>query len=215
MLHVKREDEMTTRERILFMLKRQGTMTAREMTAELELTGMAIRRHLTALEQDGLIEVREARATAGRPSSVYHLTARGDGFFPKSYPSLTLELLEELTESAGEGIVDTLFESRRDKLLWSKLPQMEGQDLAGRVEELARIQNANGYMADASREEDGSYVLTELNCPIVQVASVYRQACRCELDLFRSLLQADVERTECYAEGGKKCTYQIREAAGN
>lgn len=91
---------------------------------------------------------------------------------------------------------------------------MEGQDLAGRVEELARIQNANGYMADASREEDGTYVLTELNCPIVQVASVYKQACRCELELFRSLLQADVERTECYADGGKKCTYQIREALG-
>ncbi|EAU0476121.1 winged helix-turn-helix transcriptional regulator [Paenibacillus sp. UMB7766-LJ446] len=215
MLIVKREEERTTRERILFMLKQQGTMTAREMTAELGLTGMAIRRHLTALEQDGWIEVREARATAGRPSSVYHLTVRGDNFFPKSYSSLTLELLEELSDSAGSGVVDALFESRRDKLLRSGLPQMKGQDLAGRVEELARIQNANGYMADASTEEDGTYVLTELNCPIVQVASVYKQACRCELELFRSLLQADVERTECYADGGKKCTYQIREAAGN
>ncbi len=215
MLHVKREDEMTTRERILFMLKRQGTLTAREITAELGLTGMAIRRHLTSLEQEGLIEVHEARATAGRPSSVYHLTGLGDNFFPKSYPSLTLELLEELSESAGSGIVDTLFESRRDKLLRNGLPQMEGQDLAGRVEELARIQNNNGYMADASQEDDGTYVITELNCPIVQVASVYKQACRCELELFRSLLKADVERTECYADGGKKCTYQIREASGN
>lgn len=211
---MKHENEMTTRERILFMLKRQGTLTAREMTAELGLTGMAIRRHLSALEQDGLIEVREARATAGRPSSVYHLTARGDGFFPKSYPALTLELLDELNESVGGDIIDTLFESRRDKLLRSGMPQMEGRDLAGRVEELARIQNANGYMADSSAEEDGTYVITELNCPIVQVASVHKQACRCELELFRSLLQADVERTECYADGGKKCTYRVREASG-
>lgn len=81
MLIVKREEERTTRERILFMLKQQGTLTAREMTADLGLTGMAIRRHLTALEQDGWIEVREARATAGRPSSVYQLTVRGDSFF--------------------------------------------------------------------------------------------------------------------------------------
>ena len=65
MLIVKREEERTTRERILFMLKQQGTLTAREMTADLGLTGMAIRRHLTALEQDGWIEVRECR-TIGR-----------------------------------------------------------------------------------------------------------------------------------------------------
>ncbi len=214
MLNMKREEERTTRERILFMLKQQGTMTAREITAELGLTGMAIRRHLTALEQEGWIEVREARATAGRPSSVYHLTDRGDNYFPKSYSSLTLELLDELSDTAGNGVVDALFEGRRDKLLRSGLPQMEGHDLAGRVEELARIQNANGYMADASIEEDGTYVITELNCPIVQVASVYKQACRCELELFRSLLQADVERTECYADGGKKCKYQIREVSG-
>lgn len=101
MLIVKREEERTTRERILFMLKQQGTLTAREMTADLGLTGMAIRRHLTALEQDGWIEVREARATAGRPSSVYQLTVRGDSFFQNHIRPLRWNFLKNCLTQPG------------------------------------------------------------------------------------------------------------------
>jgi predicted ArsR family transcriptional regulator len=68
-------------------------------------------------------------------------------------------------------------------------------------------------MVDYQKVTDEEYVLEELNCPISQVANRYQHACRCELDLFQSLLEADVERTECLAKGDKKCVYRIRKQA--
>jgi predicted ArsR family transcriptional regulator len=88
---------------------------------------------------------------------------------------------------------------------------MEGKELVDRVAELAEIQNANGYMVQWEQASDGQYVFTEFNCPIAQVAKQYNEACRCELALFKNLLGAEVECTECLTKGGSKCTYIIKE----
>lgn len=64
-------------------------------------------------------------------------------------------------------------------------------------------------MAEWNREEDGSYVIREYNCPIRQVATQYRKACQCEHSLFEELLDAKVTRNECMAEGGHCCRYAI------
>ncbi|MNG33156.1 hypothetical protein D3C84_1193390 [compost metagenome] len=68
-------------------------------------------------------------------------------------------------------------------------------------------------MVEIEPAEAGGYQLHEFNCPIAQVAKPYQQACTCELQLFEELLQARVERTECLAKGGAKCTYAIANAA--
>lgn len=65
-----------------------------------------------------------------------------------------------------------------------------------------------------SAEENGTYRLHEYNCPIAQVANRYRQACHCEKQLFETLLDASVERTECLADGGARCTYAIKPKGG-
>ena len=72
-----------------------------------------------------------------------------------------------------------------------------------------------GYMAEVEDGADAGeeFVLHEYNCPIAQVAGRYQQACQCELALFRELLGTKVERTECLAKGGGKCTYRIGSAS--
>lgn len=205
------QKEMSTRQRVLHMLKVQGPLSAREITAELGITEMAVRRHLATLERDGNIAPSEIRQTAGRPSAVFGLTELGEGLFPKTYPKVTLDLLGELAEESGEEMIDLLFERRRNKLHKRYVSEMEGKDLAGKVQSLAQIQNDNGYMTELTQVEDG-YVLKEYNCPISEVAGVYGQACRCELELFESLLQVPISRTECLAKGGRCCTYNIQSA---
>ncbi|MFD2703420.1 helix-turn-helix transcriptional regulator [Paenibacillus shunpengii] len=200
--------EKSTRQRILHMLKVQGPLSAREITAELGITEMAVRRHLATLEKDGHIATSEIRQTAGRPSAVFGLTDSGEGLFPKTYPKVTLDLLGELAEESGEEMIDLLFERRRNKLHQRYASEMKGKDLAGRVQSLARIQNDNGYMTELMEVEEG-FVLKEYNCPISEVADAYGQACRCELELFQSLLEVSVSRTECLAKGGRCCTYKI------
>jgi predicted ArsR family transcriptional regulator len=208
---VNQEFEVSTRRVILTMLKTQGNLAVSEMAKQLQITEMAVRRHLNTLERDGLIESKLVRQAMGRPTNLYFLTENADELFPKNYHNLTLDLLGELAAEAGDIQVQLLFERRKDKMISRFEEQMQGKPLAERVKALADIQNANGYMASWATSEDGNYIINEHNCPISQVANQYNHACQCELMMFETLLDADVQRTECLVKGGLKCSYTIQQ----
>ncbi|MCF2938750.1 HTH domain-containing protein [Paenibacillus alkaliterrae] len=193
------------------LLKTSGRMNAGQLSQELELTEMAIRRHMYALESEGSVNILAMRQAMGRPLHVYELTAEADELFPKNYNMLALDLLGELADDPDTAaLIDRMFEGRRKKLLERYEPRMADKSLEQRISELAAIQNAGGYMVDIESRNDGSYMFYEYNCPIAQVAGKYQQACKCELSLFKALLlDVPVERTECLAKGGGKCSYRI------
>ena len=205
-----RRHDGPTRQTVLKLLKTRGSATAGELARELGLTEMAVRRHLAALERDGFAASKAVRQPMGRPAYVYELTEEAEQFFPKNYHLFALDLLELLEQEAGgEGGTERMFEARRRKLYHRHAGRMKGKPLAERVSELAAIQNEGGYMVEVETASDREYLFHEYNCPIARVAARYEQACNCELALFRDLLEADVERIECLAKGGSKCTYRI------
>ena len=53
------------------------------------------------------------------------------------------------------------------------------------MEELTRILDEDGYLADAERLDDGSWRIVEHNCAILGVAARYGQACSSELEFLR------------------------------
>ncbi|WP_442951646.1 helix-turn-helix transcriptional regulator [Paenibacillus sp. GYB003] len=198
------EQESSTRKTIVKMLKTSGPLGVSEMAKRLAITEMAVRRHLNTLERDGYIDSHIVRQSMGRPMHVYRLTEAAEDLFPKNYHTLALDLLGEI----DGGLVAELFGKRKERLLHKYEPIMEGKTLEEKVESLADIQNAGGYMANWERTE-GGFVLQEFNCPISQVAGQYGEACECEQQLFEELLETKVERTECLAKGGGKCVYHI------
>lgn len=205
----------STRNHILYMLKTQGPLSVAELTRQTDITNMAVRRHLNTLEKDGLIESETVRQSMGRPTAVYRLSEAAEDLFPKKYHVLMSDLLNELVEEAGEEMVDLLFSRRKQTLQLKYEANIQGRSLEEKVAVLAGIQNDNGYMAKWRKNESTSaqteeYELIEHNCPIAHVANQYQQACQCELELFRSLLDADVARTTCIAKGDQMCTYLIR-----
>lgn len=204
----------STRDNLLLLLKTKGRMSASELSSELKLTEMAIRRHMYELEREGSVHIASVRQSMGRPLHMFELTAGSDDLFPKNYHSLTIDLLAELEENPDTApLIDRMFEGRKRKLEDRYGPRMTGKDLHGRVHELAAIQNAGGYMVQVERQSDEAYMLYEYNCPITGVAGKYEQACSCELALFQSLLEVPVERTECLAKGGNRCSYSIGKQA--
>lgn len=197
------------------MIKTQGPLSAAEITNQMHITNMAVRRHLGTLEKDGLIITDKiVHQAMGRPAAIYRLTDTAEEMFPKNYHLLTLDLLYELVQEAGPDMVDILFKRRKSTLQEKYAGQVEGKDLEDKVAVLTQIQNENGYMARWEKMggpgDKMEYVLTEHNCPISQIANHYEQACRCELELFESLLDAEVKRTTCLAKGDRNCTYTIK-----
>ncbi|MDV2684140.1 metalloregulator ArsR/SmtB family transcription factor [Alkalihalophilus lindianensis] len=202
----------STRQVILVMLKKSHELTVSEMAQQLEITEMAVRRHLQGLEKEGLIHSKLERQPMGRPTHKYFLTLQGDESFPRNYGNLSLEFLHDLERISGTEVIEKLFEQRRERLQQKYGSSVNG-DFDERVETLARIQNENGYMVEVEKDDDGTYRFIEYNCPIAKVASAYPVACNCEQKLFKTLLNTDdIEREECMAkENTPSCVYRLKE----
>jgi len=200
----------TTRRQVMQLLKTNGELSTKELTSYLGITGMAVRRHIDALERDGFIESRTVRQAMGRPTALYRLTDLAEVHFPKNYHTVALDLLGELANSAGEEMVDHLFDLRKETMYQKYVDMMQDKPFTDKVKLLADIQNENGYMVELEQEGDRAYVLKEHNCPIAHIANQYNHACQCELSLFEQLLNADVTRSECLASGDARCVYRIQ-----
>jgi DeoR family suf operon transcriptional repressor len=206
----------TTRRAILNLLKRQGPLAANVVARELGLTSAAIRMQLVHLEEDGLLErvpsPDDGGGRRGRPAHTYRLTSAAEALYPKRYGDLTTELLGYLGGPDGEQ-VDALFEQRRRRRVDGALPRLAHLSLDEQVEALAAILDEDGYLADATRQEDGSWLITEHNCAILTVAHGFSQACSSELSFIRDALAgATVERVAHLMDGAHVCAYRITPA---
>ena len=203
------------RDRVLLQLKTRGTATAAVLAKRLDVTPMAIRQHLAALEIEGLVTHIEERRAVGRPARVWDLTQRAAERFPDSHADLTVELLAAVKDVFGEEGLERLIHARAGKQRQSYRQQLPGADtsLAKRVAALSELRRNEGYMADWSQEPDGSFLLVENHCPICAAATLCQGFCRDELELFRDVIgpDAEVERSEHLLAEARRCAYRISE----
>lgn len=204
----------TTKEHILELLKKNKRMTVSEIARHLEITEMAVRRHLNTLEKDKIVHTKLVRQSMGRPVNVYELTNDGEEIFPRNYVNLTIDLLQELEQMNGKKTIERLFRRRKERLKEKYVDVLNEPVFAKKIEKLAQIQNENGYMAEWEKGTDGTYIFKEYNCPISKIAKLYPIACQCERELFKDLLKTDnIECKACIAlNETSHCCYEIREA---
>jgi len=200
----------TTRRAILLTIKKQGEARAEDLAGTLGITPSAVRQHLSGLLGEGLVAVREQRGGAGRPKFFYSTTAAAEPLFPKRYGGLTNELLDYLDDTEPE-LVNHLFDRRRQRRVESATVRLAGKGFEDRVDELARILDEDGYLADVERGE-GLWWIVEHNCAILEVALRYGQACSSEIGFLREVMpDADIERVSHMAAGEHRCAYQIHQ----
>ena len=200
----------TTRRALLLTLKKRGEATIDELAAALAVTPSAVRQHLTGLAGDGFVARREVRSGPGRPRHVWSLAPGAEQLFPKTYGALTNELLS-FVEDEDPALLERVFERRREARTERARERLAGLDLDRSVQELARILDEDGYLADAERQPDGSWRIVEHNCAILAVATRYGQACGAELAFIRDVLPgATVERVAHLLSGSHVCAYEVR-----
>lgn len=205
------QEDTSTRREIINLLRTVGPLTVGELGERLGITHVAVRRHLTSLERDGLVSSVQERLPMGRPTRVYSLTEEADSLFPKNYGAFILELLDFMNQK-DPGMVEAFFAHRGQGMIEKYLPEVIGiTSLEERVARLTQVQQAKGYLAEWDKGEDGLLVMREFNCPVHQVSKKYAHACHHELEVFRTVLGTDqVERVECIATGGQSCRYVIK-----
>ena len=212
--HVAALDGMPpTRRATLVHLRRAGEATADELATASGVTASALRQQLAGLADDGLVAARLEASGPGRPRARWSLTAEGLALFPRAYGALANELLGYL-DGDDPGLVDQLFDRRRERRTAAALGRLGGRPFAERVAELARILDEDGYLADLEARPDGTFLVTEHNCAITDIARRFGQACTSELEFLRDALpDAHVERVAHMISGAHVCSYEVRPSA--
>lgn len=204
--------QRATQDKILYLLKMRGPLMVKDMAAEIGITHMGVRQHLSVLHQARLVQSETLRGAKGRPAEIWQLTTKAWSRFPNTHTQLSVELLKGINEMFGEEGVQRLAWRHNRRLFDKYREQLEGEESLGKaVEKLAALRTEDGYMAECSAV-NGHFELTENHCPILEAAKEAPVYCQSELDLLQSLFgeNADVERVEHILEGDRRCRYVIQ-----
>lgn len=105
---VGRDGDGGTRERVLQLVVEEGPISAAALGRRLDLTAAAVRRHLDAMTEQGIVEIKNVTSRqkgAGRPSRRYVISQRGQEVLGDDYLSLAraaLRLLEPASARDAE-----------------------------------------------------------------------------------------------------------------
>jgi predicted ArsR family transcriptional regulator len=203
---------------VLELLKRYGQQTVAQLHEVLGVSCVAVRRHLEALQSEGLVKQTTRSPGRGRPAHLYALTNAGHELFPRNYRQLASQLLDAARAELGAAAIERMFSHRRRILAQQYAERTAGRELPELASTLAAIQDENGYMAEWEQEGQDRYLVREHNCAISAVAGTHPSACSHELALFRQLAGpgVDVERISHIQSGDRECAYVLRRtASGN
>ncbi len=201
-----------TRRAIVQYLKQEGATDAETLASYLNITAMAVRQHIYALQKEGFVTYQKEARPMGRPAKLWELTPAADRFFPDRYAELTLCLINSMKEAFGEEGFDRLLEVRtREQIQAYRAIMPRHAPLQQQLEALAVQRTEEGYMAEVTAQTDGTFLLAEKHCPICVVATACSGLCRMELEIFQAALGNDVsiERIEHILAGDRRCVYLV------
>jgi len=206
---LKRRPGESARDGVLRILKLQGEVSAADLAKAMKITYTAVRRHLSSLQHDGLIQSHSYQHGPGRPIYRYSLTESASASFPSGYEKLAECLLDTIfAESGHTGVMD-LLRLNNDHLIKMLSPRFGNKTLAERVDEMARYFTENGYMSTYRALPDGNFFLYHQNCAIYKLAVRYRQFCILEPRLIECLLGVKVSRQQYILKNQPICGYLV------
>ena len=202
----------TTRERILSLIASAGPITAAALADKLSLTSAAVRRHLGALIDDGLIHAhgRPGAATRGRgrPARSFVATAEGQRSLQSAYSEVAREAVSYMRD---RGDLAEFVEAHAARLEATLADAVDpNAPMAERVEALSSALAEQGS-ATSVRPGPGGYTvqLCQGHCPVQEIAQVAPEWCEAEARAFSSVLNVHVQRLSTLAQGAHVCTTTI------
>jgi predicted ArsR family transcriptional regulator len=201
----------TTKQQILTLLKRTGSVTVEEAAGALAVASMTARQHLVGLERDGLVRVEKVRRSTGRPHYLYVLTPKGEEMFPRRYDLLAQILLEEVSDLCAADIEGLSPEQKRslmvqrsaDRLAERYRFQVGGHSLEERVAAVTDVLHLVGGFAEWLRTDDG-FEIRDYNCVFSSLVTDTQDGCPWHVRLLTQLLSWPV-RHEHVVEGRVQC----------
>jgi len=200
----------STKEKLLNILKKDHKSTIKDIMVYFSISEIAVRRHLNELEQQKLIRREEVKQDIGRPYYIYYLTEKGHQTFPNQFEQLPLEILQDLETSKGKQAVNDLLKQRKIREVKTFNEKLKEKSFDEKIAEIAKIQDEKGYMIEYDKNEKGDYDIKNYNCPIINIASAYRQLCSNEKKIYAEIFPgSEVISKNCITRGDHYCHWVI------
>ncbi|WP_413285665.1 helix-turn-helix transcriptional regulator [Vibrio sp. MA40-2] len=202
---------MKTTDRILLKLKKEGAITAKQLSEDLNMTSMGARQHLQSLQELELLSFFDRKVKVGRPTRHWQLTAKGHAQFSDRHGELTVQVIEAVESLFGEeGIKKVALEREKQTFERYQLALSQVDTLKDKLIQLTQLREEDGYMAELEQTEHG-FVLIENHCPICKAAQSCPSLCQSELNVFEQLLGSfcSIRRTEHIIKNERRCVYKI------
>ena len=197
------------KELLRLLLKQKQGMSADALSAQLAITRNAVRQHLAALENDGLVKKGGTRASGGRPEQLYVLSDKGHECFPRQYVWLAQLLIESVQQQAGPDGLDTRLGAMGTQVgeqLRAQHPELLTSE--ARMGKLADIMDQLGYDARAASGAQGDVIEAD-NCVFHTLAQKNPHICQFDLALMSAFTDSTVDHQECMAKGGNVCRFKF------
>jgi predicted ArsR family transcriptional regulator len=192
------------------LLRRKPGMTVEEISRALKVTRNAVRQHLAALENNGLVAAGGTRPSGGRPEQLYVLSEAGKELFPRHYSWLAQLVVESLRQESGaEGLRARLQDmgaavAQRMRAAHPGLATREQK-----VEKLSELMQDLGYDTRDDAASTRATTIEADNCIFHSLAMKNPEVCAFDLALLSTFADSDVDHQECMARGGNVCRFKF------
>lgn len=198
-------------QQILAFVKQQGEATNAEIADYLQVSYEAVRQQLRQLEASQIVvtrQRRDAERSAGRPTTVYALSAAGDHLFPKSYDELAVDLLDTLAAALGSEALREVLKQLTESNVQYWQPRLQSKTPFERLEALKGIYLEEDAYMDVDNA-DGELRLIERNCPYLNVATRRPALCSVTVSTLSRLIGYRVSREKRFQDGDGRCVFKV------
>lgn len=177
-----------------------------ELARKLGINESAIRRHLDALEREGLVSSKFERRKRGRPKKMFSLTTDGRGMFPRKSGILLSLLIQRITRRYGEEEASSLMSAVAKDFAEKLITKEIRGDLENRLRQMVQLLDDYGFFASLSKLGD-KYLIEYRNCVFEDIIPHFgKYVCNIDEEVTRIVAgEASIEWKERIAEGDKRC----------
>ena len=196
----------STRGQVVQLLRRRDR-TVSEMAEALDLTGNAIRAHLSKLERDGLARPVGKREGVRKPETVYGLTPEAEQLFPKAYDQVLSRLLDVLSQRLSPKVTREVLQKVARQIA-DDFPLQNGT-VRDRVEGAQEVLEHLGGLSELEAYDD-RFVIRGCSCPFGAIVGHHPEICHLAERLLADLTDLPVQqRCKPNSEGNAQCVFEI------
>jgi predicted ArsR family transcriptional regulator len=196
----------TTRGQIVAELRREAH-TVEELRKLLGITDNAVRLHLSALEESGIVHQVDTRPSGRRPAIVYQLTESAERSFSEAYMPVLTRLVDTLSERMSPEDLQVILRNVGEKLAREQ-PALTGS-VKERAEGAARVLTSLGGIAEVE-DNNGALAIRGYSCPLADAVRAHPATCHAAQALVSELVGVQVVEA-CDKGSRPRCRFELNQ----